>query len=198
MKLDVAHKWKERHQPSVIEVVPIAALDDSDSEVGGPKHLKQWRDWLRWSNVLQFLTVPRFGESLPLRMAEVWTRRSVEHFSYAPLSVVAGSTIDVAFVLPGEWEEVRHFSDSSLAGLVKGLAQRNVLMPEPGAEVGPDNSVWQVELAWPSQKVAVVIDADADRDRWLTTDGWTVARFEGADDAESLIEELSGKVGGTT
>ena len=37
----------------------LAVLDDRDAEVGGPKHVGQWRDWLRWSNVFQFLTVPR-------------------------------------------------------------------------------------------------------------------------------------------
>jgi hypothetical protein len=56
----------------------------------------------------------------------------------------------------------------------------------------------QVKLSWRSKKIAVVIDTDADRVTWLKTDSWTVARFEGADDAESLVDELSGKVGATT
>ena len=175
----------------------LAALDDGDTEVGGPKHLKQWRDWLRWSNILQFLTVPRHGETLPLRMAEVWTRKSAEHFSHVPLSVTGGQRVDIAFVLPDEWEEVRRFTDPGLAGLVIGLAERRVLLPEPGAEVGPDESVWQVELAWPATKVAVVTDIDKERDGWLMDSGWRVTKVDDGVDVESLADELSTRVGET-
>jgi hypothetical protein len=148
-------------------------LDDGDTEVGGPKHGEQWRDWLRWSNVLQFLTVPRHGETLPLRMAEVWTRKSAEAFAAAhvPLSVVGSGRIDVSFVMPSKWEEVLQYSDAGLAGLVTELAQRGVTIPEPGIAVGPDDSVWQVELAWPAAKVAVVIDDQPEREAWLTAEG---------------------------
>jgi hypothetical protein len=174
----------------------LAALDDSDSEVGGPKHSERWRDWLRWSNLLQFLTVPRHGESMPLRMAEVWSRKSVDAFAAAnvPLSVVGSTRIDVAFAMPSEWEEVLQYSDASLAGLVTELAQRGAAVPEPGVEVGPDDSVWQVELAWPTPKIAVVIDDDDERDAWLTSHGWTVTKAQGVV-VDSLADSLTDQVG---
>jgi hypothetical protein len=176
----------------------LTVLDDRDGEVGGPKHAEQWRDWLRWSNVLQFLAVPRHGETMPLRMAEVWTRKSADAFAgaHVPLSVVSSGRIDLAFVMPSEWEEVLQYSDASLAGLVTELAQRGAAVPEPGVEVGPDASVWQVELAWPTAKVAVVIDEEPEREAWLAEDGWTVTNAQQALEVESLAHILSGQVGG--
>jgi ATP-dependent helicase YprA (DUF1998 family) len=176
----------------------LAVLDDRDSEVGGPKHAEQWRDWLRWSNILQFLTVPRHGETMPLRMAEVWTRKSADAFAKArvPLSVVSSARVDVAFAVPSEWEEVLRYADASLAGLVTQLAQRGVAVPEPGVEVGPDDSVWQVELAWPAAKVAVVIDDEPGREAWLADDGWVVTNAQLAKEGESLADTLSGQIGG--
>ena len=175
----------------------LSVLDDRDTEVGGPKHVEHWRDWLRWSNVLQFLTVPRHGELAPLRMAEVWTRKSAEAFAgvHVPLSAVASDRIDVAFTVPGEWEEVLQYSDASVADLVTELAQRGTVVPEPGMEVGPDESVWQVELAWPVSKVAVVIDDDPKREGWLASNGWAVINVKDSD-IESLADSLSDQVGG--
>jgi hypothetical protein len=175
----------------------LAVLDDRDTEVGGPKHAEQWRDWLRWSNILQFLTVPRHGESAPLRMAEVWTRKSADAFAgvHVPLSVVGSDRIDVAFAMPGEWEEVLQYTDASLAGLVTELAQRGSVVPEPGMEVGPDESIWQLELAWPVSKVAAVIDDDPKREGWLAAHGWTVMNVKDSD-FDSLADSLSDQVGG--
>ena len=57
----------------------LAVLDDHEIPKSAARNMpSRWRDWLRWSNVLQFLTVPRHGESMPLRMAEIWTRKSAE------------------------------------------------------------------------------------------------------------------------
>ncbi|WP_236731918.1 DEAD/DEAH box helicase [Mycolicibacterium peregrinum] len=175
----------------------LAVLDDRLAEVGGPKHAERWRDWLRWSNIVQFLTVPRHGESAPLRMAEIWSRESADAFAgaYIPLSVTESGRIDIAFSLSAEWEEVLHYSDPSLTGLVTKLAQHDTAIPDPGAEVGPDDSVWQVELAWPAPKVAVVIDDDPERDTWLAAQGWTVAHAQKSK-AESLADILIDQVGG--
>lgn len=176
----------------------LAVLDDSDAEVGGPKHSARWHDWLRWSNLLQFLTVPRHGESMPLRMAEVWTRKSADAFAgvHVPLSVVGAGSIDVGFAPTGEWQEVLQYTDASLVDLVAELAQRDVVVPEPGAEVGPDESVWQVEMAWPAAKVAVVVDHHPDREAWLAAANWKVFNAGLAPEAGSFADLLSEHVGG--
>jgi hypothetical protein len=131
-------------------------------------------------------------------MAEVWTRRSREKFSHVPLSSAGAAAVDIAFAIPSEWGDVLRYSDPTLAALVTGLAQRKVSIPEPGAEVGPDDSVWQVELAWPSAKVAVVADDDGERDAWLIRHGWTVSNAQGATNIGSLADDLSRQVGGST
>ncbi|WIM87435.1 DEAD/DEAH box helicase [Candidatus Mycobacterium wuenschmannii] len=177
----------------------LVALDDRDSEIGGPKHSEQWRDWLRWSNILQFLTVPRHGESMPLRMAEIWTRKSADAFAgvHVPLSVAGSGKIDVAFAIPNEWGEVLQYSDTSLAPLVAALAERGSALPEPGIEVGPDNAVWQLELAWPAAKVAVVVDEEPDREAWLAGEHWKVIHASNALDVEALVATLTELVGGS-
>ena len=111
---------------------------------------------------------------MPLRMAEVWTRKSADAFAgaHVPLSVVDSDRIDVAFGPSDQWREVLQYTDASLANLVVELAQRGLVVPEPGAEVGPDESVWQVELTWPTAKIAVVIDDDPDREAWLAAANW--------------------------
>lgn len=176
----------------------LAVLDDRDSEVGGPTHGEQWRDWLRWSNVLQFLNVPRHGEAVPLRMVEVWTRQSAYEFAEVdlPLSVPAPGRVDVAFALPSGWAEVLRFTDATLEDLVIELARREMPIPEPGLDVGPDESVWQVELAWPAEKVAVVIDEDPQRESWLAARGWKIANLGGSAEVESTADTLSRLVGG--
>jgi len=78
--------------------------------------------------------------------------------------------------------------------LVTELAQRGAAVPEPGVEVGPDDSVWQVELAWPAAKTAVVIDDDAERDAWLASHSWSVTRAQGVA-VDSLADSLTDQVG---
>jgi hypothetical protein len=131
-------------------------------------------------------------------MAEVWTRKSANAFAttHIPLSAASSGPIDIAFALPSEWQEVLQYTDGSLKGLVAELARRESTIPEPGVEVGPDDSVWQVELAWPAKKVAVVIDDEPEREAWLAADGWTVTHIERTSKVEALADILSDQVGG--
>lgn len=135
---------------------------------------------------------------MPLRMAEVWTRKSADVFADAhiPLSAVDSGRIDVAFAPGDGWREVLRYTDASLAPLVVELAQRGLVVPEPGAEVGPDESVWQVELAWPAAKVAVVIDDNPDREAWLTAANWKVVQAGLAHEHGALADQLFDHVGG--
>ncbi|MEI6537477.1 MAG: hypothetical protein WCN98_19190, partial [Verrucomicrobiaceae bacterium] len=175
----------------------LAVLDDRDSETGTLKHRDQWRDWLRWSNILQFLKFPRNGEVMPLRMVEVWTRQSAYEFSEVdiPLSVPAPGRVDGAFALPGGWAEVLHFSNAILEELIIELARLEVPIPEPGFHVGPASSLWHVELAWPAYKLAVVIEEEPLRDAWLTVDGWAVGRLRGRISPASVADFLWKKLG---
>lgn len=153
----------------------LAVLDDRASEVGGPVHEERWRDWLRWSNVLQFITLPFVGQEQPLRMAEVWTRRSLDLLAqrHLPLALEPPRQAAVVDVLAPTWQVVLDYTDPGVHPLVALLADASRVPPEPGGEVG-DEDVWQVELCWPEQRVAVTLDHVADRDAWLSDHGWRV------------------------
>ena len=177
----------------------LAVLDDRESEVGGSQHAARWRDWLRWSNVLQFLRLPTFGHEMPLRMAEVWTRRSLDVFAQSHLPLAAPA-VAIASVggreLTPEWVEVRDYTDPVLSHLIAIMADANVAIPEAGAEVGPTETVWQVEMAWPEAKVAVVVDIEAQRDSWLRAAGWTVASITADSNVENVARDIAGAVQG--
>jgi replicative superfamily II helicase len=177
----------------------LAVLDDRESEVGGPRHAARWRDWLRWSNVLQFLRLPMFGHEMPLRMAEVWTRRSLDVFAQSHLPLAAPA-VAIASVggreLTPEWVEVRDYTDPVLSHLIAIMADANVAIPEAGAEVGPTETVWQVEMAWPDARVAVVVDIDAQRDSWLRAAGWTVEPISADSNIENVARDIAGAVKG--
>jgi len=169
----------------------LVVLDDRISEVGGPAHEEQWRDWLRWSNLLQFLTLPSYGQEQPLRMAEVWTRRSLDRLATRHLPLALGPAAQlpaVDVVVPG-WQVVLDYTHPGVHPLVTALAGAERTPPEPGAEVG-DDEVWQVELSWPDEKVAVTVDRHAPRDGWLAEQGWRVATVEEDGDPEPAAAQI--------
>ena len=149
--------------------------------------------------MLQFVRLPIFGHEMPLRMAEVWTRRSLDVFAQSHLPLAAPA-VAIASVggrdLPPEWIEVRDFTDPVLSHLIAIMADANVAVPEAGAEVGPVETVWQVEMAWPDSRVAVVIDLEADRDSWLRAAGWTVASIGAESNVENVARDIAGAVKG--
>jgi DEAD/DEAH box helicase domain-containing protein len=69
--------------------------------------------------------------------------------------------------------------------LVARLRQRSVTLPEALFEVtNPDGSVaGTLELAWPEQKVGVVLDRNLVR----LFPGWTVVDYSGNDDEVATI-----------
>ncbi|WP_347958107.1 DEAD/DEAH box helicase [Gordonia aichiensis] len=176
----------------------LTVLDDSASEVGGGDHDERWRGWLRWSNVLQFVASPHYGSLLPRRMSAVWTVRSLPDFAAAPIPLASGrqERTDFDFRASPEWDLVRKYTDPTLDGVVKALAERKIGVPEPGMEVGPDDSVWQVELAWESEHVAVVIDEDDERDDWLGRNGWRVAHVDTESDPQVVAGEIETEMSG--
>ncbi|WP_032399100.1 DEAD/DEAH box helicase [Rhodococcoides fascians] len=178
----------------------VTVLDDRVAEVGGPSHAAMWRDWLRWSNLLQFLRLPQFGHEMPMRMAEIWTQRSIELFAqtHLPLSAPAIQVgTSVGAQLDPEWSVVQEYTSPVLEGLIAALSKAGVEIPEAGAEVGPNESVWQVELAWPSARVAVVVDIDDKRDEWLAATGWAVTSVDADGVPDTLIRELEEAVKGS-
>ncbi|MDV8023813.1 DEAD/DEAH box helicase [Rhodococcus sp. IEGM 1330] len=170
----------------------LSVLDDSEAAIGGLDHDAHWRDWLRWSNVFQFLTMPVYGTVMPRRMAAIWTTRSLGELVSQPVPLAgAGSDLSEAGLeMPADWTLVAKYVDTSLAELIWSLVQRGVAAPESGLEVGRVDTVWQVEMAWEDSKVAVVVDADSEREKWLDDHGWAVVSIDAGRDTKSTAAEL--------
>jgi ATP-dependent helicase YprA (DUF1998 family) len=64
----------------------------------------------------------------------------------------------------------------------------DIPIPLVGLDVGPSNE-WQVELAWPDSRIAVVVDDDIQRNSWLISRGWAVLTAGAASD-EVLAEAV--------
>lgn len=131
------------------------AVDDRDDRIGHPQQVAAWRDWLALSTVLQFLA--------PGSLRAV---------------AVTGLTDDHGPALPAAWRQVAEVSEPAVAALVASLAAAGVAVPEPGHEV--DDGEHQLDLAWPDDRIAVVLGEDDGRDRWLSDHGWTVVPLDPA------------------
>ncbi|GAA5117920.1 DEAD/DEAH box helicase [Haloechinothrix salitolerans] len=168
----------------------LAVLDDRPSEVGGSHHEKQWRDWLRWSNLLQFLRLPHHGRTMVMRMAECWTRQSLPDFRgrVVPLALPAVREEVQVDISHSGWSIVIEYTDESLAPVGRRLAELGIPEPEAGGEVG-DSELWQVEYCWPTERIAVVVDTDAERDDWLSRHGWRILGRSNEDE-EALVQEI--------
>ncbi|MDV6012304.1 DEAD/DEAH box helicase [Haloechinothrix sp. LS1_15] len=175
----------------------LVVLDDRPSEVGGTGHEGQWRDWLRWSNLLQFLRLPRYGHELPLRMAECWSRQSLDEFRLRsiPLAAAAPDELDITIdVSHPEWKMVLEFTDETLHGVGRRLANLGVPEPEAGGEVG-DAELWQVEYCWLDRRVAVVTDEEPQRDEWLARNGWRLLKYDGEEREDELVRTIAEEFG---
>lgn len=170
----------------------LAVLDDRDDVVGGPEHDAQWRGWLRWSNILQFIALPTFDAIMPRRMTAVWTTKSLDMFMAQPVPLAQSvESEDESRPARPEWDLVFEFADPALTSLIETLAEQSIGIPEAGYEVGGADLAWPVELGWDESKVAVVIDHDEERERWLTDHGWTTVRFDEQSDLEAVVERIS-------
>jgi hypothetical protein len=58
----------------------------------------------------------------------------------------------------------------SVRPLVRAAIEGGAPIPVAGFELGEDG--WQAEVAWPEQRVAVLIDTVPERDAWLTREQW--------------------------
>ena len=175
----------------------LTVLDDRPSEVGGPTHDAQWRDWLRWSNLTQFVTRPTYGITAPMRMAESWTRMSLDEFRGRALPLALRpappAPVEADLACP-RWGLVMEYTDERLHPVGRRLAELGVPEPEAGGEVG-DAELWQVEYCWPDDRIAVVVDTDDDRDAWLARQGWRRFEYPGNGHEEELVQEIADAFG---
>lgn len=76
--------------------------------------------------------------------------------------------------LDPDWADLEGIVDERIRSLVVQLAQRDVQLPEAGLEVG--DMAWPVDLGWPDDRVAVVLEPDSERDFWFSQNNWRIVR----------------------
>ncbi|WBB80435.1 DEAD/DEAH box helicase [Micromonospora sp. WMMD882] len=200
----------------------LAVVDDSPAALADPGHRARWAAWLTWGNVLQFLTGGG-GDAGQLAVS------TLDAFDPASLAVTEGTGLTPARrglpldeetaawlgVTPqpaptapdpvddgSPWQEVLRYLDrdeSALTQLVAQLARQGLPAPVVGYELGDE--AWPAELAWPQQRIAVVLTGPAgdpeteDRDRAYVAAGWH-ARTARDWSAAELAGRLAGTSGG--
>lgn len=153
----------------------LAMLDDRPEVVGTPEHKQRWVDWLHWANLAQFLLRTTRGGPAPRRRVLFVTRQAAPGWESEwelATQALTGSAppVQPEAELTADWKVVADLTDPRIHPLLRAVAAASVAVPEPGREVG--EQAWQVELAWPEQRVAVAIDDVPARDAWLASNGW--------------------------
>ncbi|MFD1829783.1 DEAD/DEAH box helicase [Streptomyces desertarenae] len=173
----------------------LAVLDDRPDAVASGGHKECWADWLRWSNLLQFLQ-PAASDELPrsFHQVAVSTGDQVDPHTVALLTSSLPTGTGEPQPLPPKWAEAVEWASTEVEDILLQLVEKarggNIDVPQVGFEYG-DQAV-QVELAWPDEKIAVFVDVDEHRDADLKRAGWYVAHADAVSVPE-LIKKLEGK-----
>ncbi|MGO9349551.1 MAG: DEAD/DEAH box helicase [Mycobacterium sp.] len=132
-------------------------IDDDDSAL--TLDVKDiWREWLRWSNLLNFRSLP----------ASITTRR---HSAVAiPVEAQPVGAPEPVAALTGEWRDAYEQADPYGRELIMVLSQTGLPVPDVGEEVDGI----PVEISWPAHKVAVTLGLDSDERQGLADSGWTL------------------------
>ncbi|SBS79303.1 Putative helicase (fragment) [uncultured Mycobacterium sp.] len=148
----------------------IAVVLDDDDNALTLDSRDAWRDWLRWSNLLNFRSLP----------ATITTRSHAPHLEHTGAAPAADSTAHVD--LTGPWQEIYALVEHESRSLIIDLAYANVAEPTVGEEV---HGI-PIEIAWPSRKIVIRSGLTAEECAELTAGGWTVCD----PDAESIKAAL--------
>jgi ATP-dependent helicase YprA (DUF1998 family) len=153
-------------QPNHAEVAVV--LDDADTALH-PDNRDAWREWLRWSNLLNFRTIP------PV----IATRHSARH--EAPERTTMPESAGVV-ALSGAWLEAYEMADPAGQQLIVQLADAGLPAPVVGEEI---NGI-PIELSWPTYRVAIDLGLADDEREELAKSGWAVC----AADLDTVTEAL--------
>ncbi|MFC6017535.1 DEAD/DEAH box helicase [Plantactinospora solaniradicis] len=206
----------------------LAVIDDRPETVNAgtderrERHRRRWAGWLAWANVVQFLaagggdgaqlartTLDDFdpasmavSEGTGLRLTQRPMPIDAETSTWLGLSPEATPPDDDPADVDSPWQDVLHYfnrDESALEALVQTLIRRGMPVPVVGYELGDQG--WPAELAWPEQRVAVVLSGSpddpeiTDRNGAYAAAGWRV-RTAREWSAEELTDRLAHNSGG--
>ena len=174
---------REPHGPNAEHWTAFAALADDAAAIDDERgHPIRWRDWLAWSNILQFLR----GDHGGFVMTTTSASASVD---LGDLPVVPASAPSLFTAPPTPVSADLELLGDAERTLVGAAVELGAPIPEIGNSFGPGG--WVLEAAWEGPRVAVILGEDADRDHWLHAAGWD-ARPAGGWTAESLTAAVAG------
>jgi DEAD/DEAH box helicase domain-containing protein len=157
-------------------------LDDSAQARASEEFLTAWQRFWLYVNVFQFL--PRFAAATTEQIAEkLRTQPVVAEPALQPAVPVADLT--------GPWQEAFDFADEACVPLLEAVHSAGLPAPVVGYELTDTlgRVVAQSELAWPDQRVAVLLpDAADDREAFLNQ-AWRI--FLCDDALQSILQALS-------
>jgi ATP-dependent helicase YprA (DUF1998 family) len=146
------------HMPVGPDATEIAVVIDDDDHALGADAKDSWREWLRWSNLLNFRLLPTV----------ITTRR---HAMPAVPAKPAVAPAPPEGELSGVWlDAYNEIVDPAGRELIQLLAHAQLPAPVIGEEVDGI----PVEISWPQRKVAVGVGLDDDERHDLVRSGWTL------------------------
>jgi ATP-dependent helicase YprA (DUF1998 family) len=140
----------------------IAVIIDDDDSALTSDFKDIWREWLHWSNLLNFRSLP----------ASITTRR--HSALVTPVAAQPVGPPEPVAALAGEWRDAYEQADPDGRELIIVLSQTGLPVPDVGDEVDGI----PVEISWPAHKVAVTIGLDNDERQELADSGWTLCEPE--------------------
>jgi hypothetical protein len=175
------HTWGWRHDTLTViaarstgnaHATEITAMLDDREDRLGHQHRSAWREWLRFSNLL----------NLRLQPTRITT--------YSLAEDKQAATTEAGVELAEPWSSL--YSDavsSQEKEFVADLATAEVAVPELGYESA---SGLPLGISWPDRRVVVDLDlADEDRQE-LSDEGWTLVRLD-VDEIKRVLGEAGGR-----
>ncbi|KXP05870.1 DEAD/DEAH box helicase [Tsukamurella tyrosinosolvens] len=159
---DLALSMRLRSGAGGFDVSDVALVLDDATDALSSDRKDAWREWLHWSNLLNFRSLG----------AEVTTRRHVGKtgatgsFTTGAYPTTAASPVGE---LTGPWLEA--YESAMEKELVLALAASGVPVPVIGDEA--DGGI-PLEIAWPDVRVAIDIGLSDDDRADLASAGWTL------------------------
>ncbi len=159
----------------------ISSLQDSlagDQEA----HVRRWKDWLHWNNILQFVGGP--GSDAILCAASEESTISAEDAWLADVAAIESEHTGTTGLTDEMVEELELMVDDDARVLVRAVLERGA----PAFVAGDEVDGVPLEAAWVSQRVAVLL-AD---DEW-SGDGWDARPVNQwtAEELAAVIQERS-------
>jgi DEAD/DEAH box helicase domain-containing protein len=171
--------------PSKLKSVRYLArlFDDTDIASNMDEFRSSWNGFIRLYNFMQFLPQAVFVTTSGLAQGLYELGEFGDVFSDS-LSHDKRDDIEVLLML----------TDPSVHSLIQAVADSNLQLPEPGYELPGEQSqvIATAELAWPSDKLALLLDRAESSASAFHSSGWTVIQLgENRDPIQEVLNRLS-------